>query len=453
MHGEHDAMNNGDDRVRSIIEGIQRVASGDFSSPITVTGEEDDLDAIATGINMLTEEIAHRDKESNEKQEAILNILEDVNEAKEELEKATVALTESEEKYRDLVENINDVFYATDENGTITYISPIVSHIMDYHPEDIIGRPFMEFIHEDDLERIMEAFTDIVAGNLHPSEYRVMKKDGGYQWVRTSSRPIKDENGKLLGLRGVLSDIQEKKEREERLEKALTDLEKSNKELEQFAYVASHDLQEPLRMVSSYLQLLNRRYGENLDDTAKEFIDFAVDGSTRMSGLIQDLLKFSRVGTKGKPFEPTEMKEVVDTALKNLEIAIQDHEATVSVDEMPVASVDAGQMVQLFQNLIGNAMKFNRPGMAPEVKVGLGGSDTEWEFTIADNGIGIPEDQLERVFVIFQRLHPREEYDGTGIGLAVCKRIVERHGGRIWVESAEGEGSTFHFTIPKRRDE
>jgi light-regulated signal transduction histidine kinase (bacteriophytochrome) len=240
-------------------------------------------------------------------------------------------------------------------------------------------------------------------------------------------------------------------ERTRELKEAMRELKRSNTELEQFAYVASHDLQEPLRMVSSYMGLLERRYKDKLDDSAREFIGFAVDGAQRMRQLITDLLTYSRVGTKGKPFEETDCGDVYEKATKNLEVAIKEHGARVTHDELPTIAADGSQLVQLFQNLIGNALKFCRD-RTPEVHVSARREDGRWVFGVKDNGIGIAPENRERVFQIFQRLHTREEFEGTGIGLSVCKKIVERHGGDIRVESEEGVGTTFWFALPADPD-
>ena len=225
------------------------------------------------------------------------------------------------------------------------------------------------------------------------------------------------------------------------------DLERSNSELEQFAYVASHDLQEPLRMVASYCQLLQRRYQDQLDEDANEFIGFAVDGANRMQRLINDLLAYSRVGTRGKPLEPTDLNQVFEQTLLNLRVAVEESGAKVTADPLPTLPVDPTQFAQLFQNLIGNAIKF-RAESAPEVHVGARQADGNWVFSVSDNGIGIDPQYAERIFMIFQRLHGAGEYAGTGIGLAVCKKIVERHGGQIWMESEPGQGATFYFKLP-----
>jgi light-regulated signal transduction histidine kinase (bacteriophytochrome) len=225
-------------------------------------------------------------------------------------------------------------------------------------------------------------------------------------------------------------------------------LARSNAELEQFAYVASHDLQEPLRMVSSYMGLLSKRYQDQLDDDAREFIGFAVDGSKRMQQLINDLLGYSRVSTQGKPFEETNCEEAFDCAAQNLKLAVEESGAKVTHDALPTVMADRVQIERLFQNLIGNAIKYQAKEAVPAVHVSAKRDGDEWVISVRDNGIGIDPKYSERIFGIFQRLHTRDQYSGTGIGLAVCKKIVERHKGRIWVESEEGKGATFYFTLP-----
>jgi two-component system sensor histidine kinase/response regulator len=223
---------------------------------------------------------------------------------------------------------------------------------------------------------------------------------------------------------------------------------RSNTELEQLAYVASHDMQEPLRMVASYLQLVAKRYKGRLDADADEFIGYAVDGAKRMQALINDLLAYSRVGTKARPFEPTDADKVVDTAMANLRIAVAEAGALVTRTPLPIVSGDATQLVQLFQNLIGNALKFRRE-QPVRIAIAADCDGDMCRFTVSDNGIGIEAEYFDRIFVLFQRLHGRGDYSGTGIGLAICKKIVERHGGHIDVESQPGVGSTFRFTLPR----
>ncbi len=251
---------------------------------------------------------------------------------------------------------------------------------------------------------------------------------------------------------GVLAQsINELAASRQKAEKALAEkaeeLTRSNRDLEQFAYVASHDLQEPLRMITGYTQLLAKRYGDKLDQSANEYIDYAVRGAKRMQALIHDLLDYSRVGARGNEFAPVDCQAIVTETVRTLQPAIQESAATITYDSLPAVMGDADQLTQLFQNLIGNAMKY-QDGKSPVIQVSCKREGGHWLFSVRDNGIGIDPQYANRIFVIFQRLHGRDKYAGTGIGLAVCKKIVERHGGRIWVESELGKGATFYFTLP-----
>ena len=267
-------------------------------------------------------------------------------------------------------------------------------------------------------------------------------------------RPDQEElDAELEALRQRVADLEDLQARHQRAEQQLehyaAELERSNRDLEQFAYIASHDLQEPLRMVRSYLQLIEQRYQGKLDADAKDFIAYAVDGASRMQTLISELLAYSRVGTRGKPFESIDCTAIVKRVLANLSVAIEESNAKVTYDPLPVVVADSMQLTQIFQNLIGNAIKFHSQDL-PCVHISATDEHDEWTFSVHDNGIGIDPKNIERIFLIFQRLHTREEYPGAGIGLAICKRIVERHGGRFWASSEPGKGTAFCFTIPKR---
>lgn len=309
---------------------------------------------------------------------------------------------------------------------------------------------FLELVHRDDRDRVRADMQGAVASNdAYESAFRVLWPDGTIRDLSARGKVLPDASGQVRRMTGVFWDITERKRAEERMKALLVELERSNKELELFAYVASHDLQEPLRMVSSYTQLLERRYSDKLDDDAREFIGYAVDGASRMQRLINDLLDFSRVSTRGRPLTLTDLGEILGTVRANLSVAMEEAGAVLTNEEMPQIMADAGQVGQLMQNLIGNAIKF-RNGKGPHVHVSAQERDHEWEISVRDDGIGIEPEYFGRIFVIFQRLHAKGDYPGTGIGLALCKRIVERHGGRIWVESTPHEGSKFSFTIPKR---
>jgi PAS domain S-box-containing protein len=264
-----------------------------------------------------------------------------------------------------------------------------------------------------------------------------VRKDGVEIPVEIGLNPIETDEG-LFVLASVV-DITERKRSE-------TELRRSNEELERFAYVASHDLQEPLRMVGSYVQLLAKRYRGKLDADADDYIGFALDGALRMQRLIEDLLAFSRVGTRGAALLATDADVVLEAALGSLKLAIEEAAGAVTHDRLPTVLADAGQLEHLFLNLISNAIKFRR-AEPPRVHVAAARGDGVWRFSVRDNGIGIEPQYFERIFILFQRLHAREDYPGTGIGLAIAKKIVERHGGRIWVESEPGRGSTFFFTL------
>ncbi len=291
-------------------------------------------------------------------------------------------------------------------------------------------------------------------GECRGTEFKKKTTDGlRYLSVNASllEQVADEEKGVIIS---IWRDITERKKSEQELQKAYKkiqertrELTRSNRDLEQFAYVVSHDLQEPLRMIVSYLQLLERRYKEKLDQDADDFIDFAVDGATRMQKMIDSLLAYSRVATYGKPFKTTDTSKLLEQTMANLSIAIEDSSAEITHDPLPKITCDEIQLLRLFQNLVGNAIKFR--GTAPlKIHVGAERKDNEWVFSVRDNGIGIDPSHTERIFQIFQRLHGRAEYPGTGIGLAICKRIVERHNGRIWVDSKPGQGATFYFTIP-----
>jgi signal transduction histidine kinase len=308
---------------------------------------------------------------------------------------------------------------------------------------------FLKMIDRGDRARAEQELRDVwSAGGSYESSFRVVWPDGTVRDLSARGKVLRGAERTHARMTGVFWDITERKLAEARLTRLLVELERSNKELELFAYVASHDLQEPLRMVSSYTQLLERRYSDKLDDDAREFIGYAVDGANRMQRLINDLLEFSRLSTRGKPLERTDVAEVLGNVRANLSVAIEETGALVTNDLMPEVPADAGQLGQLLQNLVGNGIKF-RNGGNPRVHVRAVEHEKHWEFSVRDNGIGIEQQYFDRIFVIFQRLHTKGDYPGTGIGLALCKRIVERHGGKIWVESKPDEGSTFFFTIPK----
>jgi PAS domain S-box-containing protein len=371
---------------------------------------------------------------------------------------AEQALRESEERFRSLTQLSSDWYWEQDQDFALRFMSRRMGEKTGLAAAAFIGRkrwdqPALNLTEEDwarhraALER-HEPFRDFEMERPNPA--------GGTRWVAVTGEPVYDENGRFRGYRGVGSDITERKRAEAELRRAhdelakkADELERSNAELEQFAYVASHDLQEPLRMVSSYTQLLAKRYKEQLPAEAQEFMHFTVDGAARMKQLIEDLLAYSRVGTKGKELVALSLEAPLKRAITNLRAAIEESGAVVTADALPTVDGDEVQLAQVFQNLMGNALKF-RGKELPRIHVGALEEAGEWHISIADNGIGIEPQYFERIFMLFQRLHAMGEYPGTGIGLAICKKVAERHGGRIWVTSTPGAGSTFHFTLPKK---
>lgn len=315
---------------------------------------------------------------------------------------------------------------------------------------------FLKLVHPDDHATIARTRGEIAAGkNPEPFEYRIIRPDGETRHISREVVVEFDANGKPLYMIGTIRDVTQRHAMDEEIRRKSIEiqernqeLQRSNAELEQFAYVASHDLQEPLRMVASYCQLLQRRYNEKLDKDANEFIGFAVEGANRMQRLINDLLSYSRIGRKGGDPAPFEFADAVTGALANLKAAISDSGAIVSVGTLPRVVGVRMQLTQLMQNLIGNAIKFHREGATPTITVSAAIEGAMSHVVVEDNGIGIELQYLERVFLIFQRLHERNKYPGTGIGLAIAKKVIEYHGGRIWIESTPGQGSRFHFTLP-----
>ena len=351
-----------------------------------------------------------------------------------------------------IVKSSYDAIISKTRNGTITSWNAAAEELYGYTAEQAIGRHLRLIVPPDRLDELNEIMTrlETFEGTQRVETERVAK-DGRRIEVEVRISPIRNAGGVLLGASSIAHDIGERKRIERELARWRDELANSNAELERFAYVASHDLQEPLRMVASYMQLLAQRYQGRLDSNADEFIGFAVDGANRMKTMIADLLKYSRAG-RGDDFTAFNSGVALDHALANLQFAIRESGATVTHDAMPDISGIPPQIIELFQNLIGNALKFHgdRP---PRIHVSARRAGSAWEFTVADNGIGIAPQYQERIFEIFRRLHGREKYPGTGIGLALCRKIVVHHGGQISVESQEGKGTTFRFRFPDRGDE
>jgi PAS domain S-box-containing protein len=353
--------------------------------------------------------------------------------------------------YLDIVETI---VISIRSDHTVSLVNQAGCRLLGYREDEIIGTNwFSRFLPARAAADVEDIFDLLMAGNTEQVRYvegMVLTRNGEERIVSWHNTILRNEAGDIMGTLSSGDDITERKRADEALIKKSEELARSNADLAQFAYAASHDLQE-LRTITSFVQLLQKRYHGKLDPDADEFIDFIVGGTKRMQQLINDLLTYSRVNTRRGPLSPMNIEDVVQKAIQNLRYFLEEVNGTIIYDEMPTIVADELQMIQLFQNLIGNALKFH--GEEPprvEISAALKGND--WIFSVKDNGIGIDPQYKDRIFEIFQRLHTREEYSGTGIGLAIAKKIVQRHGGRIWVDSEPGKGTTFRFTIPAMID-
>jgi PAS domain S-box-containing protein len=366
-----------------------------------------------------------------------------------ERKNAEEALKKSEEKLKQALESGNIGIWDWDRKMNSIFLDNRAEQMFGLDPETF-GKTykFEDFINEEDIPILKRSLRDSLDNDL-PFEtiFRVKSKTGTLRYISSKGHIVKDNEGKVLKLSGICSDITDLKEGSEKLiSKINEELLRSNIELENFAYVASHDLQEPLRMVSSFTQLLEMKYKDKLDNEALEYIHFAIDGSKRMYDLINGLLAYSRIHTKGKEFDRVDLNIVMENAIKFLTLKIQERNAIIKSDALPIVKGDYSQLIQLFQNLITNGIKFNNKKI-PRINISVKSENDHYLISFKDNGIGIDPQYFDRIFRMFQRLLPKDQYEGTGIGLAICKRIVERHGGNIWVESESGKGSTFYFTI------
>ncbi|MBD0345434.1 MAG: PAS domain-containing protein, partial [Coleofasciculus sp. Co-bin14] len=364
-----------------------------------------------------------------------------------ELSKAIAALSESEERLRLFIENVPSAIAMFDRE--MRYLATSQRWLLDYNlgEQEIIGRCHYDVLPEIP-ERWKEDNQSVLAGEVIKSEEdSFLRANGTTDWLRYALHPWHNSTGEVGGIIMFTEVITQRKEAEQKLKKAIAELARSNQELEQFAYVASHDLREPLRKIKSYTDLLVKRYQGQLDEKADKYIAYITDGAVRMQTLITDLLTYSRVGRGEISLEPTDLGAVLNRTLSDLSNVIRESNALITTDPLPTVKANPTQMGQLLQNLIANAIKFHGQQL-PHVQIRAVLHDQSWTISVQDNGIGIEPQYAERIFVIFQRLHTKDEYPGTGIGLAVCKKIVERHGGQIWVESELGRGTTFCFTLP-----
>jgi PAS domain S-box-containing protein len=357
-------------------------------------------------------------------------------------------IEESRQQLAAIVEFSDDPIIGTGLDGRITSWNRGAQRLFGYSLEEMHGQSLSAIIPADDEPGCQEIFVRVrTDGAAESHEGAWVKQSGALVDVSFTVSPIRGGDGKIAGLSVIARDVSERKRAEAELARQARELERSNEELEHFAHIASHDLHEPLRMIASYVELLDERYRPLFDDNARKYMSYLREGAVRSQQLLDDLLRYARVGTQGKPFEWTDCNAVLDSVLVNLKVAVEESGVKISRGNLPQLMADPVQLGQLFQNLISNAIKF-RASSAPEVRVEAEPKKREWVFSVRDNGIGIDPKYAEKIFVIFQRLHSRRQYPGSGIGLAICKKIVERHGGNIRVESRPGDGSVFYFTIP-----
>lgn len=340
----------------------------------------------------------------------------------------------------------------TDPAGTIIHVNDKFCEISKYPRQELLGqnhRIINSGYHS--REFFVDLWKTIASGKIWEGEVRNRAKDGTYYWVNTTIVPFLDEKGKLYQYVSIRYEITQRKRAEEQLRVYADRLEQSNRELEDFASIAAHDLQEPLRKIQAFGDRLNVKFRTLLSEDGGDYLDRILSSAGRMRKLIDDLLTYSRVSTKGKAFEPTDLNQVVRDVLSDLELRIEQVKGKIEVSPLPTLDADPSQMRQLFQNLIANALKFHKPGTPPVVKISAAIHPHDCTLSVKDNGIGFEEKYLDRIFTIFQRLHGKQEYEGTGVGLAVCRRIVERHGGSITAKSRPNEGATFIMNLPPRQ--
>lgn len=358
-------------------------------------------------------------------------------------------MKESELKYRLLAENSYDLIVVHNSDGKMTFVSPSVKRLLGYDPDELIGRRPYEIVHSDDkhIIRNLNLKETNHPSVQHPVQYRLQHKDGSYIWIETIFVPLENHDGQNDVVLSQTRDIRRSKNYQLQLEERTKELERSNADLETFAFVSSHDMQEPLRMISNYMQLLKRKYSDKLDEEAREYIEFANKGAITLSQLIRDLLSYSRITRAEIKRSEVDMNKLVNEVLSNIQLQLQERNAEVKADKLCSIQTDRNMLMLVIQNLILNGVKYNT-SEKPFVSVTCRKDDGQHIFCIRDNGIGIAKEHQSRIFEPFHRLHTKNEYPGTGLGLSICKKIVERLDGKLWLESEPGKGSAFYFSLP-----
>lgn len=425
--------------ISKLYEGTEIIGSGNLDLRVG-TDARDEIGQLSRAFDRMTDNLKN-----------VMASRDELNKEIARRKQVEQVLKQEKDKTQSYLNIAGVMFVVLDAEARVILINKKGCEILGCHGKDeIIGKNWFDnFLPQDIQAEVKIYYAKLMAGEIKPVEYfenPVLSRSGEQRIIAWYNSVVTDEGGNIIGTISSGEDITARKKAEERLKLTVEELARSNKELEQFAYIASHDLQEPLRMIASFLQLIEKRYKGKLDKDADEFIAFAVDGARRLQEMITGLLSYSRIETRKGSFEKVNTAEILGKVISNLTIAIEENGAIITSDRLPGIYADEAQFIQLFQNLISNSIKF-RGSEQPVIHVSAERKDAEWLFSVRDNGIGIAPEYKDRIFNIFQRLHGRE-YPGVGIGLSVCRRIVERHGGRIWLESEVGKGTSFYFTIP-----
>ena len=412
------------DRLNKLVDLLLKYTMMDFSEQMEISNRGDEIDAVALGLNTLGEELDSHIK----------------------------LLEASEERFRLLIEGVKDyAIFRIDANGYVVSWNLGAERIKGYKADEIVGKHISTFYTEEEIEENEPAINLQKAkaqGSFETEGWRV-RKDGSRFWANVLLTALYDRQGNLEGFSKITRDITSKRNSEIEILEKTEKLERSNKQLEQFVYIASHDLQEPLRTLSNYVNLFQEAYKDNLDETSSKHLAYIGNSTTRMQSLVRDLLEYARIGQE-QDVVAVNCNILVNEVLNDLAALVQESEATIEISRLPVIYGHYSELKSIFQNLIGNAIKFRKSEGPLVIQVSAETNKDEWVFAVRDNGIGIEKQYQERIFSVFQKLHSRKQYPGSGIGLAHCKKIVELHNGKIWVESEPGKGSIFYFSIPKK---